>query len=304
MLVSINPNYKNKCIPYDANEEELRQFWSKFNSEFVNVQVSSVNFLRLIRFGLPHTTWHKHFRSAENFICGQHICLDFDTGDDNSRIDTILQNSEIKKYASIVHASPSHTEIYPKARVIFQLPNPIYDANKFLNLYESVVFHFEHNDKKCRDVCRFFFGAENSEYYYNPVLLSWDFCAKLYAKNEQRRLTEQQKYVTMLQNRSNAVANKTALEKYKNRKMQILHNAPDGEKHITLLKLATLFGGHIALGLFDENEIIVELYQTITSKRLKSNAAAMNTIRHGISYGKTKPFPPSFNDMEELESLL
>src|SRR5690606_36496793 len=107
--------------------EKCRQWWSRFNGQFQNVDISPVKLVSLIHKGHAYTTQHKRYRKADNFLCGQHLALDLDTEDERSSFDYLLQREFIAHNASFLYTTASHTEQNPKCRVVFVLDRPIYD---------------------------------------------------------------------------------------------------------------------------------------------------------------------------------
>ena len=69
----------------------------------------------------------------------------------------------------------------------------------------------------------------------------------------------------------------------------MIRQAPDGEKHATLLKAALLCGGYISAGRMEEHEVIRVLEQEIGKHDVDSMSTARNTIRDGIEQGKQLP---------------
>ena len=56
--------------------------WSAFNASFTNQSLNPFDFARAIYDGHPFTTWHANgWRTSANYVCGQHLGLDFDAGD-------------------------------------------------------------------------------------------------------------------------------------------------------------------------------------------------------------------------------
>lgn len=71
---------------------------------------------------------------------------------------------------------------------------------------------------------------------------------------------------------------------------KMIRDAPDGEKHCTLLKAARLLGGYVAGGIVDEIAAIGLLEYEIGRKpNVDSIEQARDTIRDGIEYGKAQP---------------
>ena len=94
--------------------------WRGFNASFVNRDVTAFDLARQVYDGHAFTTWHKdNWRTTANFVCGQHIGLDFDNGDQSSSLETLRSSQFIGKFASMIYTTPSHTPTAPRARVVF-----------------------------------------------------------------------------------------------------------------------------------------------------------------------------------------
>jgi len=70
---------------------------------------------------------------------------------------------------------------------------------------------------------------------------------------------------------------------------RMIRNAEDGEKHMALIKAATLCGGYIAAGKMEEEEVVRVLFREICKRDIDSESQAQATIRDGIENGKTMP---------------
>lgn len=70
----------------------------------------------------------------------------------------------------------------------------------------------------------------------------------------------------------------------------MVKDAPDGEKHGTLLRAARLLGGYVAGGIVTENEAEQVLQIEIRHRANVDNVElAYRTIKNGIEYGKAQP---------------
>lgn len=72
--------------------------------------------------------------------------------------------------------------------------------------------------------------------------------------------------------------------------VQRVRSAPDGQKHHTLLKAAKALGGLVHHGALTEHEIESSLFAAIET-RADDPAGARKTIKDGIAYGKSSPWP-------------
>ena len=135
-------------------------FWPQFNAGFQNKELSTVEIMDTIYAGRAVTTQHKNnWRTSENYLCGQHIGLDFDNEDQTSTIDALVKDKFISKYASFIHTTISHKPEAPRARVMFLLDSPIYQAKNYTLAASALLWLFGTADRQCKDAVRFFYGA-------------------------------------------------------------------------------------------------------------------------------------------------
>jgi hypothetical protein len=150
-------------------------FWSTFNAGFANREVSQLDLADAIYTGHSFTTWHaKNWRTSANYLCGQHIGLDFDTEDDRSTLTTLCADKFIAKYASLIYTTTSHTPEAPRARVVFLLDMPIMQAKNYAQAVQALLWLFGTADRQCKDPVRFFYGATGCEIAYLENVLSLD----------------------------------------------------------------------------------------------------------------------------------
>lgn len=166
--------------------------WKKFNSGFDNLEVTNVELMTAIRRGQSITTWHKdNWRTSENFICGQHIGLDFDNGNKTSSMDYLIKDSFISKYASFLYNTTSHTPEEPRSRVIFLLDKPIHQAVNYTNAVKSILWLFDSADRQCKDAVRFFYGSMNCDMMHLGNVLTIDKVKKIIADYQESAKREQ-----------------------------------------------------------------------------------------------------------------
>lgn len=167
-------NYKIAVSKYSLNKKipPGSDFWVKFNSGFDNKEIGTDMLIQSVYDGFPITTWHKNnWRDGENYICGQFIGLDFDSGDANSSLSTLVKDKFISKYAAFVHTTISHTEEAPRARAIFVLDKPIMQSKNYVLAASALLWLFGTADRACRDSVRFWYGSKNCNFeYINEVL--------------------------------------------------------------------------------------------------------------------------------------
>ena len=154
----------SKMIPVGKIAAGDDDVWRVFNGSFDNMEVEQVEALDLIYRGHPFTTWHKdHWRHSKNYICGQHIGIDFDTEDERSTLAFLIKDSFVRKYAAIAYTTPSHTPEAPRGRIVFTLDKPIMQAANYALAATALLWLFGSGDRQCKDAARFFYGSVNCD---------------------------------------------------------------------------------------------------------------------------------------------
>lgn len=133
--------------------------WHWFNGAFENRELTVLELESAVTQGRPITTWHKDWRKTENYLLGQHLGLDFDTKDKRSDMDHLLTDPFIFERASLLYTTPSHTPAAPRARVLFTLDTPIYQAMNYALASAALLWMFGTADRQCKDAVRFFYGG-------------------------------------------------------------------------------------------------------------------------------------------------
>ena len=152
--VALGPILTSKIPPGD-------KYWYEFNGSFKNTELPQLDIASALYDGHAITTCcDPQWRKTENYQQGQHIGLDFDTEDQRSTITTLMKDTFISKYASIIYTTPSHTPDKPRARVIFLLDTPIKQAKNYTLSAASLLWIFGAADRQCKDPVRFFYGGK------------------------------------------------------------------------------------------------------------------------------------------------
>lgn len=132
--------------------------WSTFNASFRNVDYEPLDIAGAVYSGFSITTQHKNnWRHSNNYVCGQHIGLDFDHG--GQTIEKLMKDPIIAKYSSFLYSTMSHTEEEPRTRVIFLLDTPIMQAQNYAMAATALLWLFGEADRACKDAARFFYGS-------------------------------------------------------------------------------------------------------------------------------------------------
>ena len=96
--------------------------WHRFNASFVNREIDIFTLGDRIYNGHAFTTWHKDWRKRDNYICGQHLGLDFDG---TYTLDALVKEPFIASHSALVYTTPSHTPENPRLRAVFLLDKEI-----------------------------------------------------------------------------------------------------------------------------------------------------------------------------------
>lgn len=288
--LAVNRSFQGKPTGGD-----LTGFFREYNGRFENVELTDDQIMAEVQAGHGLTTQHRGYRHGKNFICGQHIGLDFDTEDDNSRLANLIQDPFIERYAGLLYTTASHTEDKPRARVLFFLDRPIYDPAKYAELATALLWHFGQADQSCKDPARLFFGAVNCQTAISGNVLPLEHAARdlvmpFRAWQEINRAERAANAQTRRVVAAGDVA-ATVLQNHSDKLLGHVRAAPDGQKHHTLRDISRTFGGYVATGYYTFQEAEAWLQAAIRSNpgHVKSLHAADITISQGLYYGMMEP---------------
>ena len=159
-------------MPWTPRYRPVMHFGQRSMPRLINRDLTRLDLVEAIYTGHPITTWHRnHWRAGNNFECGQAIGLDFDTEDDRSRLTTLTADKFIARHSALIHTTRSHTPEKPRARVMFLLDTPIFQAANYALAAQSLLWLFGAADRQCKDPVRFWYGAPGCEVeYFENVL--------------------------------------------------------------------------------------------------------------------------------------
>jgi hypothetical protein len=257
--------------------------WAAFNDSFRNRTLSRIDLLDAIVTGHAYTTWHNGRRKLENFELAQHIAVDFDTGDERSAIDKLIQHDMVRLFAGMIHTTPSHTKARPRCRVIFILDNCITDADAYAEAATFLIHQFDGADDACKDASRFFYGmGATGDTWMTDNVLPLRMLRRMYrawaVRNPQRAVVTPVAQAERIY-KPHDYADWTELL------IDPVRHAPEGDRNNTLNKQAFFAGKDIRKGRISETDIVPHLIWAAQLAGL-SEAEAMRTIASGIRGGK------------------
>ena len=290
MKIAINPHHKNK-MPNNLSPSAMRNWWRIFNGGFSNFDLPDVAMLiNGIRKGYAYTAQHDRYRKAGNFRYGQHVGLDFDTGDYNSSFDGILEDKFIQDNASFIHTTASHTSNSPRARVVFILDRPISSVKKYSLLTEAFAETYKtngHADPSCKDPVRLFFGSQGCDIFFLGNTLTLESAANIVLPYRDKlvKLRKQRSGITPSNFRPTSDADWLL-----GRMVDKVISAPDGSKWSILGKVSRETGGYVGAGYFSYQRAFDELYQAIACRQSTRDVhVAEERIIWGLDVGQLEP---------------
>lgn len=171
--------------------------WSKFNASFENKTTTLDDLIDDVYTGKAITSHHKNnWRTSDNYICGQHIGLDFDNEDDRSTIKFLKSDKFIAKHGSFIHTTISHKPESPRSRVIFLLDNPIMQAANYTMAVTAILWLFGTADRQCKDAVRFFYGAPGCDVEILANRLPLDIVKKIISSYQTSGTAERKRSIT------------------------------------------------------------------------------------------------------------
>lgn len=143
--------------------------WKQFNSSFVNTEMETGEIIQAVYDGRPVTTWHANgWRTGKNYLCGQHLGLDFDHG---TTLTQLFADPFILHYCAFIYTTLSHTEENPRLRAFFVLDEPIMQARNYGLAASALLWLFGEADRQCRDAVRFWYGSPGCQFEYLDNIL-------------------------------------------------------------------------------------------------------------------------------------
>ncbi len=155
MLAAINTNIKNKASP-----EEFKLLTTTFQ----NVDISLRELLNHVKEGHAFCAQHNNGRRASaNFTVAGFLAVDIDDG---LLWEDAISDPYFVEFGGFAYTTPSHTEDDHRFRLVFELTEPIRDANRMKGALSGLVRRYR-GDKACKDACRMFYGSTGATTHVN-----------------------------------------------------------------------------------------------------------------------------------------
>lgn len=251
--------------------------WAAFNASFVCQDLTPFDFARAIYDGHPFTTWHaNNWRTSANYVCGQHLGLDFDAGDKTSTLPALLDNPFIHRHANILYTTPSHTPEAPRARVVFLLDTPIMQAANYALAAAALLWLFGTADRQCKDPARFFYGSLRCEMEMFDNVLSLATVKHIIAQYQASGKRELHRQTQTIQ------ANDRYTTAALRNEVEAVRTAPQGTRNGTLNKACWNLARFISTGELSQ----IDIEDALTSAALSTGlgeAEIKATLRSAIN---------------------
>lgn len=251
--------------------------WAEFNDSFDNLTFTLSQIADHIYRGYAFTTWHEGRRSIEHFICGQHIAVDMDTGDERSTLAALEAHPFARMYASLIYTTPSHTDTAPRARALFLLDAPISSADGYSSAARFIISQFDGADLACNDASRFFYGSLNCDLVIPGHYLPLSHLRHYYAN--WKRMQPKPPHRS---EGTDKPANTSGLFE---RLISEMAMTREGSRNVTLNRVAFLAGKLVAEGGVTDTVAEDRLLQAARSSGLP-DGEARKTIKRAIDQGK------------------
>jgi hypothetical protein len=251
--------------------------WGEFNDSFDNLTFDTTIIADHIYRGYAFTTWMGGRRSIENFICGQHIAVDLDTGDERSTLAALSAHLFVRMYGGILYTTPSHTLEAPRARVLFFLDQTITDPHGYQEAAKFVIAQFDGADVACSDASRFFYGSYGCELAIPDNVLPLLELRHLFVKWKQAQPRHERNTNTERTTGDGAGQFERLVGE--------MAMAREGNRNNTLNRVAFIVGKIVAEGKINARDAESRLLSAATQTGLPEREAA-KTIARAIEQGK------------------
>jgi hypothetical protein len=247
---------------------------------------------------------NRHFQSA------QYIPLDFDTGDERSSFQYLLEIPSISRYGAFLYTTLSHSEEAPKCRLVFITDAPFTVPEDYRLAKRAVMAHFSWGDASVNDPARLFYGThpQHGQTQYLGNILPMSVVDKL-VQQYRAELESQQAHRALPKIDPSQVVGDTPAERYVNAAVQqeamwvAGRTEGTGERHRDLL-IAAMKLGSLKLSewvpanvrdAIDPYELLLPAARENGYVAKYGEADAVRVIQDGLSYATPRPAPDKWD---------
>lgn len=272
------------------NKAPARFDWSRYYSTFRRQTMTPRELAVSVWRGYGFTPVWATARREENFIAAWHMAFDFDAGDESSSLDYIMRDGTFAwMFASFGYTTVSHTEEAPRARVVFVLEYPVESPAEYRQVYQAVAWYIAGDgsivDPACKDPLRLYYGSRGARVWPNWSLLgkgTIDYITGEYAAAHPAAIMPVKTTVAVDPSPSMQGAKLAMFGR-------AVRDAPRGEGHHTLLRVATTAGGYVASGAIDRQAVVAELTAAAMTRPEPNASDIERAINDGLDYGAARP---------------
>lgn len=154
MKIAINKNVVNK--PDEAGNKSM-------TFTYENVDITPEELAVSVAQGHSYCGQHKNScRKSANFTGSDYLSVDIDK---NMKLEEAVENEYVQANASFIYTTASHTEEFPKFRIVFVLPRTITKSTEMNKAYLGLQQKFG-GDAACTDACRQFYGSKGGQQFF------------------------------------------------------------------------------------------------------------------------------------------
>lgn len=269
--------------------------WTEYNDSFEPLKLEIIDIANYIYLGQAYSGCHNGRRKIENFVRSGFIAIDMDSGDERSAFGSLLKHDLVRMYGSLLHTTPSHTALSPRARVVFLLDEAITDAAGYQAAAKFLVSQFDGADIACTDASRFFYGAQNCDIWLSENTLPVRQLRHFYRQwtKGAQRAPQPERSAAPRTDQDNT--NIIKLDNYRpgggsvnvEALLEPVRNARPGGRNHALNCQAFLAGKDIRAGKLREHEIVPLLLAAAIQSGLDEQEA-MRTITSGVRGGSKR----------------
>lgn len=272
------------------NKAPARFDWSRYYSTFRRQTLTPRELAVSVWRGYGFTPVWATARREENFVAAWHMGFDFDAGDESSSLDYIMRDGTFAwMFASFGYTTVSHTEEAPRARVVFVLEYPIESPAEYRRVYQAVAWYIasdgSQTDPACKDPLRLYYGSKRARVWPNWSLLGEGTIDYITGEYDAAHPP-----VAMPVNTRVPVEASPSLQNAKLQQFgRAVQDAPRGEGHHTLLRIATTAGGYVASGAIDRQAVVAELTAAAMTRPEPNANDIERAINDGLNHGAARP---------------